>query len=1057
MSPRDPPNGAPAAGGPAPGPDLATILRQARRALRRAALVEASLALGAVVLGTWVLGAVGVWAGLSDTATVLLEVTCLSAGLAAVLWRYALPSWRAAKSDAAVAQALDRVAARGSAGAAGLLSAVELARDHGRFGESAVLGEVAIAAAASRYARLGPERLVEEDARPRWRRVGFGFGGAVGAVLLLALLGPGHLKSALSALTATGTLKEALERLPPEPRLGDFRLTLRFPAYTERLTRVMTGPAGSFRALPGTEVTIETSARWEVSEAALLVSHGEETEQSKMAVAVDGRRLKATLVVSRSGRYRFQLRTTDGELFEERRGHDIELEIDEPPEVTLLEPKESPLEVNEKDRVPLIFEAKDDFALGEAMVSWRVLGTAKEGKTRLTGASSGQKRFAGGGNLDLAELGLQPGDRLAYTVEVRDNDTVSGPKVGASETKELRIYSKKAHHAQVMALQEQALDELVHILGDNLEAPAEASDGDTFGKLLLASLKIVDRALTADELLRRTVEAVRKDPLGRPQVAEAFEQARAELSRDAQRQRRTVTAAKRAHEKDGKHDVNAGRGIGKNREVMVTDLEKNVVYLADLMNDQRLIDAEALAKDLREQQQALKDALKAYKDAPTPEQREVLAKAIQDIRQRIAEIGAEMAKLKSSIPQDFVNQDALQGQDEAGMDRIQQMIEEGDLESALEALEQMLGQTEKMLSQLQEGREELSSREYSEITETAQRIWKNLEQLQKEQRDLANRTEAISKSILERMKSRLGDADSFVEKQKRRLEQAKSAMEKARPGDQHMPDADLFEMTERRLEDGMRALEARDFGAAQEVLQRAAEQMAALEHESRRRSEQARRFGDFFGMGDHAERAEKALRKAKPQVDEVLQDIQALMPSPSSLLSQEERAQLERQKERQGELEERAHKIGEDLEKLGQQLPIVGPEVKGMLGEAAGKMSEAKGSMGNGDAPSALNQERAALEKLKQLSQELEKMGQQGGGGSGGGVPLPFGNPQGGQGQGGRQEGRDPSTLEKVEIPKPEQYKAPAEFREDILEAAKQGTVEAYRDAVRRYYEELVK
>ena len=33
----------------------------------------------------------------------------------------------------------------------------------------------------------------------------------------------------------------------------------------------------------------------------------------------------------------------------------------------------------------------------------------------------------------------------------------------------------------------------------------------------------------------------------------------------------------------------------------------------------------------------------------------------------------------------------------------------------------------------------------------------------------------------------------------------------------------------------------------------------------------------------------------------------------------------------------------------------------------------------------------------------------------------------------------------------------PAEFREDILEAAKQGTAEDYKEAVRRYYEELVK
>ena len=71
-------------------------------------------------------------------------------------------------------------------------------------------------------------------------------------------------------------------------------------------------------------------------------------------------------------------------------------------------------------------------------------------------------------------------------------------------------------------------------------------------------------------------------------------------------------------------------------------------------------------------------------------------------------------------------------------------------------------------------------------------------------------------------------------------------------------------------------------------------------------------------------------------------------------------------------------------------------------------------------------------------------------------VPLPFGPGQSGGGDEGG-ESFDPRSREKVEIPKPEQYKVPAEFREDILKAAKQNTAEAYKEAVRRYYEEIVK
>jgi hypothetical protein len=44
-----------------------------------------------------------------------------------------------------------------------------------------------------------------------------------------------------------------------------------------------------------------------------------------------------------------------------------------------------------------------------------------------------------------------------------------------------------------------------------------------------------------------------------------------------------------------------------------------------------------------------------------------------------------------------------------------------------------------------------------------------------------------------------------------------------------------------------------------------------------------------------------------------------------------------------------------------------------------------------------------------------------------------------------------------VKIPGAEEYRAPKEFREDLLKAMKQAVPPPYRDLVRRYYEELVR
>lgn len=1041
----------------AEGQALDDLLRAARRTWVRARWLEGALVLAAGFGFTLIIGTFAASAGLRAGWIALLEVVglVLTAAVAVILAR------RAGPSDAyGVATWLDQTSGA-SAGNPSLRSAVELLRDRGRYGESPELATAAVRAAldaARRRDALGAAR------QATFRRIRLFAAPAAVAGLATAgafVVAPDSLEGALAAFSAVDEIDEALERVPPPPRLGDIEVTLRYPGYTERPPRRFTSPSGRIVALPGTEVSIRTRSRVPVREASLIVSSGDAGADEGQRIAVDaqGRDLTAKLVVSRAGRYRFRLTTDRGELQEERTGHDIELELDEVPEVTLLEPTESPLEVNKNERVNLSFKAKDDYALGESTLYWRVLGTAREGRVKLTSASSGTKRYTGTAQVDLVQLDVKPGDRVAYTVEVRDNDTVSGPKVGQSATQELRIYSERAHHEQVLALQEKCLDELVHILGDNLDFAFERAEAAPVYKTLLTQAqRIVERAEKANQLLVDTVAAIRKDPLGRPQVADAFEQARVQLKRDARRKGQAVRAASKSFARTSEPSTRAGRRVKRRQDRMVQDLEKNVVYLADLLNDQRLIDAEALAKELRKEQEALREALKEYKDAPTEEKRRLIAQAIQDIKQRIQDIMKQMAKLQSKIPQDFVNRDALDTQDaQSQMEEVEKMIEQGDLDAAMESLDQMLNQTERMLSQLEEGREELGSREYSEITEKAEKLWQDLEALEADQKKLADRTESMSREMMKRVEERLGDPDAFVKKQLARLEKAQAKMAESRPG-QFMPDVDLHELTERRLEDGKRALQSQDFGAAKEVLEKAARQIGQLESEARRRGDRARRFGDVFGDPGETKARRRSLGEARPEVESVLEDIEKLTPDPESLLSPDEKKQMSKLGQQQAQLQKRAEQLGKDLDSLGEQLPIVGPEMKANLDGAQGSMGEASQRLGGGDAPGALGQEREALDKLRQLKQELQKMGEQGGGGGQqGGVPLPFGNPGRQQGGEGGEGGRDPRSREKVEIPQADQYKAPAEFREDILEAAKQGTVEAYKDAVQEYYEELVK
>jgi uncharacterized protein YukE len=1019
------------------GSTLEHLIAQSRRRLAETLHIGLVAGLGILLTIVLLISTGLVRVGINDSGVGIVQIALLGAGATAALvgWMWARRTWLARESS--VADLLDR---RGSQ----LRSAMELARDRGQFGSSEGLADAAVRALTADAVARGAAPQFERELRRVQAGVVGGLAGLLVVAVLVGLWAPRSMAQALTALASIQTFDDPWERIPPEPQLSNLRVTYRYPAYVARAPRRMLSADGSVRALPGTEVTLEATTPDRLREASLELQVGDPTAAAeRVAAQVSGTQLQATFVLRREGTYRVRLVTGSGEVKEQRRGRPIRLDVDEVPVVRLLAPDVSPLEVNEHDDLRLRFRAEDDYGLGEATLRWRILGRPREGEVALldfAGERTGQRAAT----VSLTELELQPGDRVAYSVEVADSDIILGPKRGASRTQELRVYSQRDHHARVLEAQQKALDELVHLMGDHLEQPFELARVETS---LRSARRKVERAATATVLLRDAELASREDPLGRKQVAAAFAQARKGL---ATRRRASDRSVRRASQ-----SPTTATAVGRAEEKMTGWLEQNTVYLADLLNDQRMIDAEALAQRLREEQQALRDALEAYREAPSEALREQIAASIEDIKARISELMTELAKLQSTIPTDYANPDALQ-REQMDLDRLLEQVEDGQLDRAMEQLDQMLNQTERMLAQLQDGRSELQSREYSEISQRAEEIWRELEDVTMRQEELARRTEAVADVARERMTQQVDDADAFVQRQLARLDQALARLGEARDR-APAPDAERFDVALQRVNDGKVALEARDFGAAREVLDRATGQLSVLDREAARRIVQVERFGDFVEGAQNAEAVAERLRRARPPLEAVLEDLDALTPRPESVLDSEERQALQEFRQQQDSLRQRARGLEQQLDELGEQLPIVGEEVGETLDEVQQAMGQAAEKLGQSDAPGGLGGERRALEGLRQLQSQLQQMGEPQAGGSGQGVPLPFGfqPPRGSRGEDG--QGRDVRSQERVEIPSPEAYEAPAEFREELLEAAKQGTVEQFKDAVRRYYEELVK
>src|SRR5262249_4038913 len=149
-------------------------------------------------------------------------------------------------------------------------------------------------------------------------------------------------------------------------------------------------------------------------------------------------------------------------------------------------------------------------------------------------------------------------------------------------------------------------------------------------------------------------------------------------------------------------------------------------------------------------------------------------------------------------------------------------------------------------------------------------------------------------------------------------------------------------------------------------------------------------------------------------------------------------------RQKSAELRRRQKALRERLERLMQKaqrrkdLPGNVPEVvqKG-LGDAGEMMGRAEERFGAPDPLGARDQAEKAADKLgEMMKRDIPRAGR----------PSMVGP-----------NGRDPDEGP-VKIPGSEEYKPPETFREDILDAMKKGQApDAYKDQVKRYYEELVK
>ncbi|HLL55099.1 MAG TPA: DUF4175 family protein [Myxococcaceae bacterium] len=919
-----------------------------------------------------------------------------------------------------------------------LVSALEIERELARKPEfSTELAEAFLSHASGRSKKIDPRQVVPSRPLQLARRVMAGVGLVV--VVVLAVWSRPWGRGISAVFTPEAVAAVSAHR---EPITGDIELTYRYPAYTGLAPRTVPGTSGEITAPAGTEVQLKTHADRDVSRAEV------EMNGQRFPLEVSGKRdLSGTLVLDKPGTYAFVFLKATGR--EVARGPDmpIHVDADQAPQVVIQAPGEE-LEIDPGQKVSLKFEASDDYGLSQLELVYKLPGKAEE--VRLPMRRDEGRRTKGLFTWDLGTIKVSPGDRITYSVEAKDNDAVQGPKKGASRTHVLKVYSAAEHRRAALEKAEALWERLVIQLADRMEGPDRQEPKSPEKVAGHAQVDEAGKQLAGDFTAAAQEIAAERD---------APEEIWTALVNIAQSMRPKVLATTEARKAYVRYqrlmpkDVSWGKRLASITAQEIAELEKDVLYLESLLDRQKLLDLQEVAKQLANERRELTSLIEDFQRTKDPKVQEDILRQIEALRGRIDELMQRMGELSKGIRDEHLNSEALQQMMQekdmgSALDEVEQMVREGNADEALKKMAELSQELEQMMQNLDGAQQEFGEQQFPELAEKFQKFSDELKKTAEEQKRVAQQTKEISDAYRQKMKERLQERARALRDQLMEQAQRVSKDYQTLGNEEFSQQAERpLEEVQAELDNLQNALKVEDFDLALEAAQRA--QSAANDLESY--AQQQKRMDEVYQrppeMRKESDKLAQRLEKNSKQVEDIAQKLQNLFPSPGQMMSEADKEKLRKLTQEQRQLEQRAEGLRQQMEEMEQTAPIFGEDAMEQMNQVSERMDGAAQKMDAKDPGRGHSEQKAALDQLAQLQQQMQ---QQRGKQKKGGMPLPM--------FAGRKEGWGQNqSQQKVEIPDEDQFQAPKEFRKDLLEAMKQGAPDKYRDQVKRYYEELVK
>jgi hypothetical protein len=426
------------------------------------------------------------------------------------------------------------------------------------------------------------------------------------------------------------------------------------PLYTGSPVMAVPGIAGRIYAPTGSRLELTGETSKEISRGEIWFSSGE-----KLPLEPIPGGFAVSFATLTDDTFLVEVVDTMGLESERQIRYPITVLEDQHPGIEILAPEDGahlPLAM----QIDLVYRASDDYG-----VSRLVLHAMRSGKderfraVELPMPPGGSRReIEGAERWELSEMRLFPGDEVLYFLEVYDNNKASGPSVGRTETRKIRVPSLTDIYERIRdedrARREDLTDALeesgdvrmrLRELSDELKARGEFewSRRRESQELLAKQEELTGKIHRAAEQLDGTLETLERNSATTQEIGERLAEIRELLSQIESDELRTALERfrKALDDVDSDELAEAMRRVDVNLEEFARRLDRAAELLKQVMREEKLEEFVRRTEEMLEKQGDVKDS-----EADTGEladRQESLAREMQAFERDMEALAGEEA------------------------------------------------------------------------------------------------------------------------------------------------------------------------------------------------------------------------------------------------------------------------------------------------------------------------------------------------------------------------------------------------------------------------------